>query len=138
MEERKRSGFEEIEHTADWALKVWAPDLEGLIQEAARGMFALMGVVTHSGMKDKQVLSLAFTDRESLLVSFLSELLYWLESENRVYTPVSLVLSGQVLDAELEGASLAHQDKEIKAVTYHNLAVREVDQGLEVTIVFDV
>jgi SHS2 domain-containing protein len=29
-------------------------------------------------------------------------------------------------------------DKEIKAVTYHNLAVRQTETGLAVNIVFDV
>ena len=30
------SGFQERPHTADWALDVWAPDLIGLLQQAAR------------------------------------------------------------------------------------------------------
>ena len=31
-------GFEEIRHTADWALRVWASNLSELLTEAARGM----------------------------------------------------------------------------------------------------
>ena len=38
-------GHREVEHTADLELEVWAPDMPALIEEAARGMYGLMGVV---------------------------------------------------------------------------------------------
>jgi hypothetical protein len=38
------AGFREIEHTADWELEVWAPDLPALLEQAGRGMYALAGV----------------------------------------------------------------------------------------------
>ena len=38
----------------------------------------------------------------------------------------------------MEGGTLRSQEKEIKAVTFHNLEVRESERGLEVEIVFDV
>jgi len=37
MNEKSLSGFEEIRHTADWALRVWAPDLSTLFTQAAQG-----------------------------------------------------------------------------------------------------
>jgi SHS2 domain-containing protein len=40
--------------------------------------------------------------------------------------------------AELEGSVIASIDKEIKAVTYHNMAIEASSQGLRVSIVFDV
>ncbi len=40
--------------------------------------------------------------------------------------------------AELRGAQILSLDKEIKAVTYHNLKVETTPQGLRVNIVFDV
>jgi SHS2 domain-containing protein len=43
-----------------------------------------------------------------------------------------------VLHAELGGALIASQEKEIKAVTYHNLVIRRIHKGLAVNIVFDV
>ena len=36
-------GYEEISHTADWALRVWADDLAGLLVESAQGMNWLSG-----------------------------------------------------------------------------------------------
>jgi SHS2 domain-containing protein len=38
----------------------------------------------------------------------------------------------------MDGAPIASMDKEIKAVTWHNLRVRREADGLRVNIVFDV
>ena len=65
-------GFEEISHTADWALRVWADDLEGLFAEAARGMNALSGAQLAEGPKVKRTFEAEAPDAESLLVAFLS------------------------------------------------------------------
>jgi SHS2 domain-containing protein len=43
-----------------------------------------------------------------------------------------------VLHIELGGAPIASQEKEIKAVTYHNLVIRRIHKGLAANIVFDV
>ncbi|MFC2053874.1 archease, partial [Chloroflexota bacterium] len=34
---REIAGFREIEHTADWELEVWAPDILELLKQAAIG-----------------------------------------------------------------------------------------------------
>ena len=38
----------------------------------------------------------------------------------------------------MEGGAVRSMEKEIKAVTFHNLEIRETGRGLEVEIVFDV
>jgi len=38
----------------------------------------------------------------------------------------------------MSGAPVGSPGKDIKAVTYHNLAIRKTERGLEVNIVFDV
>jgi hypothetical protein len=67
-----------IAHTADWALKVWSVDLPGLFREAALGMYALMDVQFGAPTQPRR-LELSAHDPESLLVGFLSELLYFVE-----------------------------------------------------------
>ncbi len=62
------SGYKEIEHTADWELEVWAPDLLGLLEQAARGMYALSGTCLAPGTRLRRSLSLPANDPESLLV----------------------------------------------------------------------
>ena len=50
------SGFREREHTADWELEVWAPDLPGLLVQAARGMYWLMGARLQEGVRLQRTL----------------------------------------------------------------------------------
>jgi len=131
-------GYREIEHTADWELEAWAPDLAALLEQAARGMSALAGMRLEDGPRQEYTLRVQGSDAESLLVAFLSELLYYAEQDGIGFDRYQLVVQGDELLARLCGARLKSVDKEIKAVTYHNLQVRQGGRGLEVNIVFDV
>jgi SHS2 domain-containing protein len=132
------AGYREIEHTADWELQVWAPRLPELFEQAARGMYALSGLRLERPAHRRRRLTLQAADVESLLVLFLSELLHLIEHENLAFDHFQIVLKGFELHASLRGAAVQKFDKEIKAVTYHNLQVRHEAQGYRVNIVFDV
>lgn len=133
-----QSGFEEIQHTADWALRVWAPDLTGLLCQAGLGMNALMGL----DLDQRQPCSVSFTlsasDGESLLVAFLNEILYYLEVERIGFADFALRLDGLTLTAALAGFPVRRMEKPVKAVTYHDLAIEPVGGSLHVRVVFDV
>lgn len=132
-------GFREHAHTADWELEVWAPDLPSLLEQAALGMLALSGVKLQAGSTQERSLKLAAPDRESLLVRFLTELLWLEQDEHLGFDRFSIRLEGEYhMVAQLNGATITSMDKEIKAVTYHNLAVRVTPEGLHTSIVFDV
>lgn len=131
-------GFEEISHTADWSARIWAEDLPSLFTEAARAMNALSGTRAGDGPRVKQSFAAEGPDVESLLVAFLSELLYYQEQEGLAFDTFDLKVASQWLKVEMEGARIASSEKAIKAVTYHNLKIERTDRGLETTIVFDV
>ncbi len=137
MEERI-SGYRELEHTADWEIEVWAPDLVGLLEEAARGMYALSGARLDTYNSQSRTIEISAKEPEVLLVVFLEELLYLGEMENLGFDKFELRLEDGVLSAKLEGGFLVSLEKEIKAVTYHNLQIRETGRGIMVNIVFDV
>jgi SHS2 domain-containing protein len=131
-------GYQEQPHTADWALIVWAPTLIDLLQQAARGMYALMHARLQAEPRETYRFEIAAPDCETLLVTFLAELLYFTQRDEVGFDRLDLTCEGERLIAEVEGAPLESISKEIKAVTYHNLAVRETERGLEAAIVFDV
>jgi SHS2 domain-containing protein len=134
-----RSGHRERPHTADWSLDVWAPDLPALLAEAARGMYELLDMQLSPGPRTSRKIQMLVTpDPESTLVAFLAELLYLDERDGVGFDRIQVKIEFGRLEADLEGAPVAAQSKEIKAVTYHNLAVRRVEDRLETTIVFDV
>lgn len=132
------AGFYEIEHTADWALTVFAPDLAGLLEQAARGMSTLSGTALQPGPRRVQELSIIGYDPEHLLVKFLTEILHFEQEEYLGFEGYTLTLHDLTLTARLISAPIASQQKEIKAVTYHNLQIQPTPYGLETTIVFDV
>jgi len=131
MTEKQSSGYLEISHTADWALKVWAPDLPGLFEQAACGMFALLQIKLQPGGRYECPLDLEAEDMEGLLVSFLSELLYLTEQEGLGFDAFELVIEDDHLSGCITGAPVESQRKEIKAVTYHNLSIQKTDLGFE-------
>jgi SHS2 domain-containing protein len=130
--------YEELPHTADWCLRVWAADMAGLFSESARGMNALAGVRLAEGPRVRRTFEISAPDPESLLVTFLSELVYAAEQERLAFDRFEVKIKGQTLKVEMEGAPIISMDKAIKAVTYHNLQIRQTGRGYEVEIVFDV
>jgi SHS2 domain-containing protein len=136
-----RADFEEIEHTADWALRVRGRDLAELLVNAARGMSSLLvgdWTVPEAAAVEEQ-LEIQAVDAESLLVNWLSELAYWAEMERIVFTEFTLKeVTSTSLRAIVRGGPAPDLQKHIKAVTYHNLDIVESRHGLEATVVFDV
>jgi SHS2 domain-containing protein len=131
-------GFEEISHTADWSLRVWAEDLPGLLAESARGMYWLAGAELADGPRENRSYETEGPDGESLLVAFLSELIYYAEQENLGFDDFDIRIKDGRLNVEMGGAPFVSFDKAIKAVTWHNLNIEDTARGLEVEIVFDV
>ena len=135
----KDAGYRELAHTADWELEAWAPDLTGLLEQAARGMYAISGTRLDAGERHTRSLDLRALDAESLLVRFLTELLWLGQQDGLAFDTFLFTLSpGWSLQVALGGASIVSIEKDIKAVTYHNLVIRRLARGLAVNIVFDV
>ncbi len=131
--------FEEIEHTADWALRVRGQNLTDLFRNAAFGMLSLLGIEPVPGYSESRFFELTAEDTETLLVSWLEELLYPLEVENAAVVDFQVeVLDKVELKATIELKKIASIKKEIKAVTFNELDIRAVKSGYETIIVFDV
>jgi SHS2 domain-containing protein len=135
------AGYEEIAHTADLEIRVWGKDLVSLFRQAAAGMIQLSGVEElEEGISSvQQNISIEAMDFEGLLILFLEELLYRLTEDYMVYEIQKLsVTSEYTLKAELKGAQIKSYQRDIKAVTYHNLNIKTTADGYEVNIVFDI
>ena len=130
--------FEEIEHTADLALRVYGRDVKELFANAAHGMFTLMAEPSKETACEREV-SLEATDYEGLLVDWLNELIYLHEVEGETYYQFAIeTLSPTKLEAHVTGGPTRSKTKAIKAATFHELAIEETANGLVATIVFDV
>ena len=137
--------FEQVEHTADYAIIARGGDLRELIENAGRGMISLL--VEAEALTPSQ--QLTYTVRadspERLLIESLRELLHLEEDEGLVPVRFAVVrVSEGDLEAECEAGVTSLDEarpyllSEIKAVTYHDLVIKSTPSGLEVQVVFDV
>jgi SHS2 domain-containing protein len=130
---------EEVEHTADLAFRIRGRNLAELLENAAQAMVALDGRPPVSKRFIRRVIEIEGTDRETLLVNWLNEILYLEQTHHEFY---NLFVLSDVIDnhlhAQLYGRQLDHSVTSLKAVTFHNLEVKESSDGLEATIVVDV
>ncbi len=131
--------YEEIEHTADLALRVRGRDLAELLRHAAEGMLALSEARPGPGEGRSAHLDLQAPDDEQLLVVWLEELLYGMEMREVTYRDFEIqVFDGTRLVAKMQEQPLASMAMHIKAVTFHDLRILSSQEGLEATVVFDI
>jgi SHS2 domain-containing protein len=119
-----------LEHVADLGLHVWAPSLEELIEEAAVALVGLMG--TASGPAATEKITVSSGDLASLLVDWLSEVLFLFEARGLVPRRVEAEIdrSSWSLVARIDGVraeSIEQTGPAVKAVTYHRLEASETD-----------
>jgi SHS2 domain-containing protein len=133
-------GWEEIDHTADWALRVWGDDRRSLFENAARGMVSLIeGKAEPDRLAIHHSFELEAPDWEILLVDWLTELLALIENEGIIFSYIHVTQVDDLkLAAQASGQPGGDFTKYIKAVTFHNLAIQHTATGYETVIVFDV
>ena len=136
--------FEISAESGDATLKAGADSAEGLFRELALGFSALSRGGAEVRPLEKRRVSLSAPDGESLLVNFLNELVFLLDTQG--FLPaglegmVSLAGNACRLEAELPGETAApglRQDGTLaKAATYHalKLELRDGTWRAEVTL----
>jgi len=68
--------WEELEHTADAAFRVWAEDLEELFVDAARALFELIADLENVEPKERVEIEVEADDLVELFHDWLEELLF--------------------------------------------------------------
>ena len=132
-----------FDHTADLGIDVFGETQADLFSHAALALFDLM--VAAAGMQATQGRNIVIegADRTDLFVNFLREILYLFNGEGLVLTACRIVqIDAKRLTAEIHCGrydARKHRVKtEIKAVTYHQAAVRKTAQGWQGRVIFDV
>jgi len=132
------SGYEEVEHTADIALRVWGEDFFTLLKQSAKGMYELMGVEGNPGQPTKVFFNISHGSTEMQLVDFLNEALYLVEDQAGYYDNFTFDNTRGSIDVQASGYKIISYQRNIKAVTFHNLEVIKTKTRFETTITFDV
>jgi SHS2 domain-containing protein len=131
--------FEEIEHTADIAIRVWGRDLAELFANAAYGMACQLADPDDVELVVQHPIALEAYDVETLLVAWLGELLYLGERDGCVFVKFDIAeIEPTKLGADVQGGAVQVYRSHIKAVTFSGLRILQTDDGYETAIVFDV
>lgn len=132
-----------IEHTADVGIEVEADSLEELFAGAASGMLSLIAETAFVSPTTSRGVSLEAADLDELMFLWLNELIYLMGSEGLLLSKFDVKrVEGLVLEATVMGERIdpARHDLrgDVKAATYHQLAVERRDGGWFARIIFDV
>ncbi|OGN87853.1 MAG: hypothetical protein A2158_08350, partial [Chloroflexi bacterium RBG_13_46_14] len=120
--------FEILDHTADIGIIAYGEDLKKAFENAASGMFSLITDLTGIVNDQTRKIDIGSPDRESLLVSWLNELIYLFDVENLIFGKFDIIyLDDNALSAIAYGEKVDLSRHEIrtgiKAATYHMLKI---------------
>jgi len=137
------AGFEIFATTADLGIRAWGPTLPVLFQEAARGLFSLLIDGGRIASREWVSVQAAGRNPETLLVAWLNELLFLFETRRfaaGAWKVSSLDEHGVVAEVGGEPLDLARHRLvgQVKAATYHELAIRQTATGWDARVVLDV
>lgn len=136
--------FEFFDHTGDIGVRIEAPTLAGLFEQAAIAMTEALTTAASVEPRSADELSLESSELDLLLVDWLSELLFRFETCDWLVAraTVEIIDAGVYrLGARIEGEPLdpaRHSLKVLlKAVTYHGLEVKQHGDIWSARIIFD-
>ena len=140
---RVEKDFEIIDHTADIGIIAYGSDIRQVFANAALGLFSLITDIDKIQEKIQRNLELTSQDNETLLVEWLNELIYFFDVDYIVFKRFEIAcLSDVHLKATCFGEKINLQQhklkREVKAATYHTLAIRKEDNTYKAQVIFDI
>lgn len=135
--------FEELEHTADTGLRVRGRTFVELCENAALGTYALIGEATFPAAElASRTIDVACATPEEGLFEWLRAILVAFAVDGFFAVAVRVTVAEGRLRGTLDGGRFDVRRHvfftELKAVTRHELAVRETRDGFEAQVIFDV
>ena len=138
--------YEVLEHPADLKIRAFGRTQEELFSNMMKGMISgLRPEVKKSASRIQQVpeirdIKITSLDLETLLIDFLSEILYLIQTNREVYSNIEFKkISNTELEADLSSQRVERFGEDIKAVTYYDLDIhQEKDGNWEATVLFDI
>jgi len=141
------SRFNEIEHTADIGLSGEGETLPALFASLAFGMLQIITKVHRQADEIRRQITFDEPSVDDLLIRWLSEINYLMQVNHFLPSSIPDLKIDETPDAFLLRACLHGSDssafpdmieKEIKAVTYHQLAVTNQDKCYTARVIFDI
>jgi SHS2 domain-containing protein len=135
-------GFRLLEHTADMGIEATGDSLEDVFIQAGRGLRAMIFGETPIGGAREVSITVRGADYAELLVDWLSEILYRFEVKG--LAPADFVID-QIANGSLNGRIRGDTfdprrhpvEREVKAITYHQVSVEQGASGWRARVYVD-
>jgi SHS2 domain-containing protein len=135
-----------LDHTADVGFELEAPTLEALFDAAREGLLEILMQRPPRSGSEERVVELSARDLEALMVRWINELVYLVQTAGFVPARADITVSGQggkrSLRARLAGEPLDPEAHgwlgEVKSATFHGLCVEAGDGGWRARVILDV
>jgi len=132
--------YEEIDHTADVGIRAYGRTMDELFANAAEGMFSFIADLSRVKPVGEVEVRLEADDLPTLLLRWLSELLYVHETQRLLFSSFEVNVVGMSLEGRVRGEAIDKKRHElklaIKAVTRHGLTV-DPEKGIA-EVIFDI
>lgn len=135
--------FEILEHTADIGFRAWGRTREELFANAALALESIAFEIENVEARELYPIAASGEDDESLLVNWLSEVLYYLDGRRVVMRRFEIEQLepfqvrgrawGESRDSERHPAKLV-----VKGVTYHQLRITQDQKGWCAEVYLDI
>ena len=134
--------YRELEHTGDLGIEVTASTRSELFRRAALALAALLVEPSNVESAVPRIVEISGGDDIDLMHDLLTELLQLFAADDFIWRDATIEERGRTLHVTLHGESFdpsRHISRgEIKAVTYHQLAVENVSNEWRARIIFDI
>ena len=132
-----------FEHTADIGIQAEGATQEEFFVAMARGLAELIAENTRVEPEQTKAVCLSAEDAEGLLLAWLQKLLYWFSTERFLVAEYRLArISPTALAGEVRGGTFDPardtQGREVKAITRHQLNVRQQEDRWSGRVIVDI
>jgi SHS2 domain-containing protein len=136
--------YEFLDHTADIKIRASGSDLAGALCEAARALTEAIAGDSEIGDSVEKSFEIKIHKPQILVHDFLAQIIYYFATEELLFSRFDVEIKeamGYKLTARLFGEKYdpkKHKPaKEIKAVTYHEMIVKQEDGKHILEVLFD-
>ena len=138
-----QKNYEIIDHTADIGVRVSAGSLKELFANAGLAVFRIScrKQFTKEKKHNPVIIKQKADTLEELFIGWLNELISVSGAKSLIFHKIEIEkLEGCSLQARCVASSVVNYkvNIEIKAATYHNLSIKQVDAGWQAEVIFDV
>jgi SHS2 domain-containing protein len=135
--------FEILEHPSDLGIEAHGATMAETFQNAAHGLMSVIAGASLIEPEEERLISLTGLDRENLFVRWMSEILFLYDAEKFLTTDVTFaVINDTSLKATILGQiydATKHELKlDVKAITYHQLMIEEIDRSWTARVFVDI